>query len=103
MQELGTGIMQRASYLMAQLNTIVGVEAPLLDAHHFKEFVVGFDETGQTVAQINATLLTQGIFGGVDLTNTFPEHGASALYCVTEKHTKADLDSLVDALRTAVS
>ncbi|MFC2083127.1 aminomethyl-transferring glycine dehydrogenase subunit GcvPA [Candidatus Bipolaricaulota bacterium] len=103
MQELGTGIMQRASYLMTQLNTIIGVKAPLLDAHHFKEFVVSFDETGQTVAQINDALLTQGIFGGVDLTNTFPEHGASALYCVTEKHTKADLDSLVDALRTAVS
>jgi len=103
MQELGTGIMQRVSYLTAQLNTIVGVKAPLFDAHHFKEFVVSFDETGQTVAQINASLLTQGIFGGVDLTRSFPEQGASALYCVTEKHTKADLDSLVDALRTAVS
>ena len=103
MQELGAGIMQRARYLMTQLNAINGVKAPLFEAPHFKEFVVGFDDGGRTVAEINEALLEYRIFGGIDLSNAFPAHGTSALYCVTETHTKADLDSLVHALRRVVS
>lgn len=103
MQEIGVGIMQRARYLMMQLNGIHGVKAPLFDAPHFQEFVVNFDATGKSVAEINEGLLAARIFGGVDLSDAFPEYGSSALYCVTEKHTKADLDSLVAALRKVVS
>jgi glycine dehydrogenase subunit 1 len=103
MQELGVGIMQRARYLMMQLNGIHGVKAPLFDAPHFQEFVVNFDATGKSVAEINEGLLAARIFGGVDLSDAFPEYGSSALYCVTERHTKADLDSLVAALRKVVS
>ena len=102
MQELGVGIMQRARYLMMQLNAIHGVTAPLFDAPHFQEFVVNFDATGKSVAEINEGLLAARIFGGVDLSDAFPQYGASALYCVTEKHTKTDLDSLVAALRKVV-
>jgi len=102
MQELGVGIMQRARYLMMQLNAIHGVTAPLFDAPHFQEFVVNFDATGKSVAEINEGLLAVRIFGGVDLSDAFPDYGLSALYCVTEKHTKADLDSLVAALRKVV-
>ena len=103
MQELGIGIMQRARYLMAQLDTIDGVKVPLFAVPHFKEFVVNFDGTGRTVAEINQALLKHRIFGGVDLSDSFPTYGPSALYCVTETHSKADLDSLVDALRRVVS
>jgi len=102
MQEIGVGIMQRARYLMMQLSAINGVTAPLFDAPHFQEFVVNFDATGKSVAEINERLLAARIFGGVDLSDAFPQYGASALYCVTEKHTKADLDSLVAALRKVV-
>ena len=103
MQELGAGIMQRVRYLTTQLNAIDGVTAPLFDAPHFKEFVVNFDGTERSVAEINEGLLADRIFGGIDLSDAFPAHGASALYCVTEMHTKADLDSLVVALRKVVS
>jgi len=103
MQELGAGIMQRARYLMTQLNAINGVTAPLFEVPHFKEFVVGFDDVGRTVAEINEALLEHRIFGGIDLSDAFPQYGTSALYCVTEMHTKADLDSLVVALRKVVS
>ena len=40
----------------------------------------------------------QGIFGGADLSVEYPELGQSALYCVTEVHTKADVDRLADEL-----
>ena len=103
MRELGEGIMQRVRYAMARLDEIDGVKAPLFDAPYFKEFTVGFQETGKTVAQVNETLLGQRILGGVDLSAAFPQYGASALFCVTERHTKADLDRLVDGVRKVVS
>ena len=98
MAELGRGIMARTRYAMHRLNQINGVAVPLINAPHFKEFVVNFDATGRTVAQINAALLQRGIFGGLDLSAHFPAQGQSALYAVTEVHTQADLDGLVDTL-----
>jgi glycine dehydrogenase subunit 1 len=102
MAQVGEGIMARSRYAMLQLSSIAGVKAPLFHAPHFKEFVVNFDATGKTVKEINKALLSRGIFGGKDLTAEFPDLGASALYCVTEVHTKADIDRLAEALEEAV-
>jgi len=102
MRELGEGILQRAEYTMKKLAAIKGVKAPVFTGPHFKEFVVNFDRTGKTVKQINKALLKKNIFGGKDLSKEFPELGQSALYCVTEAHTKADLDMLANAVKEAV-
>jgi glycine dehydrogenase subunit 1 len=55
------------------------------------------------VKDINKRLLALGIFGGKDLTQDFPELGASALYCVTEIHTQADLERLTAALKKVIA
>ena len=102
MAEIGEGIMARAHYALLQLGRIDGVWAPVFRSPHFQEFVVNFDGTGKTVAEINGALLTRGIFGGKDLSWEFPELGESALFCVTEVHTKADIDRLVGALEEVV-
>jgi glycine dehydrogenase subunit 1 len=102
MAEIGEGIMARARYAMIQLDGIEGVRAPVFQSPHFQEFVVNFDGTGKTVAQINRALLARGIFGGKDLSHEFPELGQSALYCVTEVHTQADIDRLAGAIREVV-
>jgi glycine dehydrogenase subunit 1 len=99
MREIGEGIMQRSAYLAAQLDALDGVKAPVFSAPFFKEFVVSFAGTGKTVADINKALLERKIFGGKDLSTWFPSLGQSALYCVTEVHTKGDLDTLVGALK----
>jgi glycine dehydrogenase subunit 1 len=99
MAELGEGIMQRATYCAAQLSALPGVTAPRFSAPHFKEFVVDFGATGKSVAEINKALLARRIHGGKDLSTMCPDLGQSALYCVTEVHTKDDLDALVGALR----
>jgi len=102
MVEIGEGIMSRSRYAMLGIARVKGVKAPVFQSPHFKEFVVNFDRTGKTVAQINKALLARGIFGGKDLTKEFPELGNSALYCVTEVHTKDDIDRLVNALKEVV-
>jgi len=99
MKELGEGILQRTAYTMQLLSGIKGIKVPVFSAPHFKEFVVNFDGTGKTVKAINKALLEKKIFGGKDLSREFPELGQSALYCVTEVHTKDDLDTLAAALR----
>jgi glycine dehydrogenase subunit 1 len=85
-----------------RLDKIEGLKAPVFRSPHFKEFVVNFDGTGKTVAEINKALLARGIFGGKDLTREFPELGNSALYCVTEVHTKDDIDRLATVLKEVV-
>ena len=96
--ELGEGLMQRSAYAIKRIGRIEGVRAPVYQAAHFKEFAVNFDRTGKTVAGINKALLAHGIFGGKDLSAEFPALGQSALYCVTEVHTKDDIDRLAAAL-----
>jgi len=103
MRDLGAGIMARSQYAMQGLNRIPGVKAPLFDAPHFKEFVVNFDGTGLTVADINQALLARGIFGGKDLSREFPALGQSALFAVTEVHTQADLDRLIETIKEVVT
>jgi glycine dehydrogenase subunit 1 len=102
MREIGEGIMQRSHYAMLQLPKIKGVKCPVFQSTHFKEFVVNFDDTGKTVAEINKALLRRKIFGGKDLTKEFPELGNSALYCVTEVHTNDDIVRLANALKEVV-
>jgi glycine dehydrogenase subunit 1 len=96
--ELGRGILERARYAAKRLGEVPGVRAPVLNAPFFKEFVVDFDETGRTVAEINHALRERGIFGGLDLSEQYPELGQSALFCVTEVHTQDDIDRLADEL-----
>lgn len=102
MQEIGESILGRAHYAMSRISRIRGVVTPRFSTGHFKEFIVNFDDTGKTVAEINKALLNRRIFGGKDLTEEFPELGNSALYCVTEIHTQDDLDRLADALEEAL-
>jgi glycine dehydrogenase subunit 1 len=102
MMEIGEGIMLRSRYAMEELDKVEGVRAPLFEGPHFQEFVVNFEGTGKTVEKINEGLLRRGIFGGKDLTRELPQLGRSALYCVTEVHTREDIDTLVNALREVV-
>jgi len=94
--------MQRARYAVRKLNQVSGVKTRFSVTPHFKEFVVDFNQTGKSVEQINRALLAKGIFGGKDLSQEFPALGQSALYCVTEVHTQADIDQLVAAIEEAV-
>lgn len=98
MQELGRAIMQKSQYAMKKLSEIEGIKAPLFESPHFKEFTVDFNDTGKTVKDINTYLLDNNIFGGEDLSTKFPDLRNCALYCVTEIHTKEDIDHLVQAL-----
>jgi glycine dehydrogenase subunit 1 len=95
--EVGESIVRRGHYAAQRIGAIPGVEIRSGGAF-FKEFVVDFGATGKTVAEINAGLRDWAIFGGRDLSESFPDLGQSALYAVTEIHALEDIDRLVEAL-----
>jgi len=97
-RELGELIVARARYAAGLLAEIPGVRVPGAQSC-FKEFVVDFSSTHRTVSAINDALRARGIFGGIDLSRSFPELGQSSLYCVTEVHSAADLQRLVATVR----
>ena len=102
MKELGQTILQKSGYAQKRIASVEGVKIRF-NASHFKEFVVDFSETGKTVEEINKKLLSNRMFGGKALQKDFSQLQNCALYCVTEIHTKSDIDNLVAALKEALT
>jgi len=98
LRELGEACAANANYAMRKLKAIKGLKVPIFDAPHFNEFTLNCDGIGISVAKLNAELLKRGIQGGKPLRGEFPELGETSLMCVTEYHTKDDIDRLIDAL-----
>ena len=98
MRELGENILYKSNYAQKKLAGLKGVTMPYAGSHSFMEFVLNFDGTGKTVAEINKALLAKHIFGGYDLSREMPQLGQSMLVCVTEKTALGDIDKLADAL-----
>jgi len=102
LEELGEVVMFKTRYAMQLLAEIEGVKVPLFKSSHFKEFTVNFDSAKMTVRDIHENLLKHGVHGGKDLTKEFPELGKTALYCVTETHSKEEIDRLAQALKNVL-
>lgn len=93
-KEVGEAILQKSHYTAGMLAEVAEVKFP----GFFKEFPLCFDASGKEVGHVNKALLKRGILGGKDISLEFPELGMSALTCVTEVHSKAEIDGFVDAL-----
>jgi glycine dehydrogenase subunit 1 len=93
-RELGETIMYKANHAMRLLSKIDGIKAPIFKSAHFKEFTVNFNETRLSVKEIHKKLLQHKIHGGKDISKEFPEFGETALYCITEMHSKEEIERL---------
>jgi len=100
--DVGEVIVQRSHHAARVLEGIKGVRI-VFAKNFFKEFVINFDGTGMTVSDLNKALRTKKIFGGHDLSASFPALGQSALYAVTEVHTADDIARLAGALEEIVA
>ncbi len=99
MRDLAETCTSRAHYAMHKINAVPGVKTPRFNAYNFKEFPVLFEK--RKAEEVNKKLLAKGYQGGKLLGAEFPELGESSLFCVTEAHTKSDIDGLVEALTEA--
>jgi len=105
----GSGLLEMASqsaakaiYLQQQL-VATGLFETLDSRPVFREFSVRLAEkvqaTPETLRQLNAFLLENGLIGGLDLGTVDPALGGRWLLAVTEKRTRAEIDRLVAAVR----
>jgi len=102
-RDLGETIMYNANYAIRLLSRISGVKTPVFKSAHFKEFTVNFDEAKMKVEKINKALLKHRVHGGKDVSKEFPELGETALYCVTEIHSKEEIERLAEALEAVLA
>jgi len=100
-REIGETIIQKSHYAARRLSEIPRVRV-LFSPYFFKEFVANFDDAKKTVREVDRRLIDHKIFGGKDVTSEFPELGNSALYAVTDIHTRDDLDRLARSLEAVL-
>ena len=91
--------MQRTADLIAAAGKIAGVKRAFNGAH-FHEAVLLLD---RPAAQVLANMARQGILGGLDLSDRYPELGHALLVCATETKLAADIEAYVDALAGAMT
>lgn len=97
-RELAFHNIQKANYALEECCKIDGVRKKFRGAV-FNEFVLEFDEPA---AAVNKSLLEKGVIGGLDLGLFFPEFENCVLCCVTETHTKDNIDRLVEGIEEAM-
>ncbi len=81
----------KAHYAAARISQLEGYSL-VFQQPFFKEFVIRCPIEPH---QINETLLSQGIIGGLDLSHVI---ASSMLLCVTELNTKEEIDRLIEIL-----
>jgi glycine dehydrogenase subunit 1 len=102
LREVATTIAGNTRYAIRRLSEIRGLKVPLFKSPHFEEFTIQFDGR-QNIQTVNQTLLERyRIQGGKELSNDFPELRNTALYCVTEIHSRSDVDRLAASLEEIV-
>ncbi|MFO7836176.1 MAG: aminomethyl-transferring glycine dehydrogenase subunit GcvPA [Candidatus Thorarchaeota archaeon] len=101
LEQMSETIAYNSKYAAERLNELDGVLAPAIGSSIWKEFVVQFE--GVTAQGVHQALLRKGIHGGRQLAETFPELGENLLVCVTELHTKDDIDELVRTVEAYVA
>jgi len=94
LKELAELCMKNSNYTMKRINEIKGFKAPLFTSLHFKEFTVYH----KNMREIDRKLLKKDIQGGVVLEKIGFDLEDTALYCVTEVHSKEDIDRLISVL-----
>jgi len=98
LREMAVQNVQKAAYAASILGRIKGVKLRFR-GRFFNEFVL---ELPKDAAAVNAALKAQGIIGGLSLRDAYPELGNCVLFCVTEVHTKDEIDRLAVRLEEAL-
>jgi glycine dehydrogenase subunit 1 len=100
LKKLGEAIILKSNYAIQRLCEIKDMSVPVFRSAHFQDFTVNFAH--MNVGKILESLLEFKVHGGKDISKDFPELGQTALFCVTETHSKADIDTLADVLEKVV-
>lgn len=93
-REVALQCTQKAHYAFNEI-TKSGKYKPAFNKSFFKEFVIESDIDNKVITE---ELMKNGILGGYDLSKDLLQWDNKALYCVTEKRTKQEIDKLSEVL-----
>jgi len=94
LREVALQSARKANYAFEKL-TKTGKYKPVFNKPFFREFVLSSDINSK---DINKHLMNNGILGGYDIEEDYPQYKGSIMYCVTEKRTKTEINQLVEVL-----
>ncbi len=94
-RELGELCLQKAHYAFRRITALPGFEAAF-SGPFYDEFVV---KTPIASAKLQEHFAQADIIGGYPLGESYPGMDNCMLFCVTETHTKEDIDALVAVLQ----
>jgi glycine dehydrogenase subunit 1 len=95
-RRLGEAIIANSHYAARRLSRLRGVKSPHFSGAFFKEFVVSYRRSKSE--EVFRRLVKKGVLAGYPVPGTLGLGTDAGLYCVTEVHTKIDIDRLVEAL-----
>jgi glycine dehydrogenase subunit 1 len=98
LREMAHQNLSKARFALAELEKIPGVKRKF-DAPFFNEFAIEFPRSAR---MINADLLNEKIVGPLSLGSLYPELTKTALVCVTETTTRAEIERFAAAVRRAL-
>jgi glycine dehydrogenase subunit 1 len=98
LREMAHQNLSKAQFALAELEKIPGVRR-VFSAPFFNEFTI---ELPRSVRMLNGDLLREKIVGPFVLGTDYPELTKHALVCVTETTTRAEIERLAQALRSAL-
>jgi len=99
-KRLGEAVISNSHYAAKRLSKIEGVISPHFTGSFFKEFVVSYERANADSVYLQ--LARSGVLGGYPIDRNFELGKESASFCVTEVHTRADIERLAVSLEESI-
>jgi len=97
---LGESIISNSHFAAKRLSRVKGVSSPHFTGSFFKEFVVSYDKA--KAESVFRRMARSDVLGGYPIDRNFGLGIEAASFCVTEVHTRADIERLAVALEEAL-
>jgi glycine dehydrogenase subunit 1 len=99
-RRLGETVLSNSHFAAKRLSRVKGVTCPFFTGSFFKEFVVSYDKA--KAASVFRQMAKSDVMGGYPIDRSFGLGVEAASFCVTEVHTRTDIERLATTLEEAL-
>lgn len=99
-RRLGEAVISNSHYAARRLSRVRGANSPHFRGAFFKEFVVSYDRN--KASSVFSRLAKENVLAGYPVGKEFGLGVQAGLFCVTEVHTREDIERLASALEEAL-
>ena len=97
---LGEAVISNSHYAARRLSAVKGAKSPHFGGSFFKEFAVSYRSA--KAEAVYRRLARKGVLAGYPVGRDYGLGAEAGVYCVTEVHTREDIERLADALEEAI-